>query len=203
MGQPHNGRAESSPSCRGGRTAPASCWLRVGCVAVGTALGLALTYGVVTDDDGIGAARVGPWPSGPMPADPISTRISAPALPSSGEIPLASAEGLSIVAREDDGGQPLRRQCSYRIAGGMPDAQFWTIEATSETGAPLDNPAHRFSFTAADILPRRSRTRGHRSRTPGAAWKLAAAGRRTVGSSWFCVSTAHRPPQVAPRADST
>lgn len=140
------------------RTA-ASRWLRrgggalaaLGAVALGTALGLALTAAAIRSD-AIGTVRAGPWR--------LFTDVGTPAVnpylqaraARVGNVPLAAAQGLTATAREDDAGAALDGRCRYRVSGPVPAAQFWTLEAADLSGQPFSNAAERQAFTSADIL---------------------------------------------------
>lgn len=85
-------------------------------------------------NEGIGALTVGEWtayPSlGTADADPYSkARVAR-----EGILSLGQAEGLSFSAERDSGGEPLRRECRYRIEGPVPPARFWTLYAADPSG---------------------------------------------------------------------
>lgn len=60
-----------------------------------------------------------------------------------GSLALGRAEGLEFTARSDDLGDPLRRNCTYTIAGTMRQARFWTLAAKSPDGLPLDGAVRK------------------------------------------------------------
>lgn len=123
-------------------------------VVVGTALGFAATVWILDRRIDIAAAHVGPWAvwpkAGTTDMDPYARAIYA----QTGQIALPSAEGLLLVADTDETGAPLTGRCSYRIAGGVMAARFWTLGVATWAGNPIDNPASRFVFTSADVLRR-------------------------------------------------
>jgi len=85
-------------------------------------------------NEGIGALTVGEWtayPSiGTADADPYSkARVAR-----EGILSLGTAEGISFSATRDDGGEALRRDCSYNIEGPVPPARFWTLYAVDPDG---------------------------------------------------------------------
>lgn len=121
-------------------------------VIIGVALGLVLTFVTTGRDSDIGAVHVGAWSvwpgSGTLEADPYQRARFA----RTGQIPLAAAEGMLFLARTDDSGRRLSRDCRYDLSGPVPQARFWTLDALGEDGFPLDNSAKRFAFTSSDLL---------------------------------------------------
>jgi len=78
---------------------------------------------------GLGALTVGGWTAYPQAgggnADPYSkARIAREA-----ELPLGRAEGLAFIAERDSANAPLRRNCTYRVEGNIPQSRFWTLYA--------------------------------------------------------------------------
>lgn len=121
---------------------------------VGTMLGLGTTAWLLERKIDIAAVRVGPWVvwprSGTPEIDPYARAIYA----QSGQIALASAEGVLLLADTDDAGTPLTGGCSYRITGELPPARFWTLSVATSAGLPIDNAAGRYAFTSAEVLRR-------------------------------------------------
>lgn len=120
-------------------------------VAMGLGLGVLATAAAVRSS-GIGAGRIGPWrlfaDAGTPAANPYGRARAA----RTGEIPLAAAEGLTILARRDSAGEALEGRCAYQLAGRMPPARFWSLAAASVGGQPFTNAAGRQAFTSADVL---------------------------------------------------
>ena len=96
--------------------------------------------------------RLGAWSieahAGSIEADPYTRSRLA----KSGEIPLATGEGLQLIAREDDDGRPLDARCVYRIGPRAPAARYWTLSLTDPQGFPVANPADRYGFRSSEIL---------------------------------------------------
>lgn len=71
------------------------------------------------------------WPNaGTADADPYSRARLA----RTGEIPLGSGEGLSLLALTDDSGAALVSTCTYRIFGQTPPARLWTVSIEDRNG---------------------------------------------------------------------
>ena len=121
---------------------------------IGTILGLGTTAWLVDRQIDFAAVRVGPWvvwpKSGTSNIDPYARAIYA----QSGQIALASVEGVLLLADTDDAGAPLTGRCNYRITGEPPPARFWTLGVTTTAGTPIDNAAGRYAFTSAEVLRR-------------------------------------------------
>ncbi|MES0039325.1 DUF1214 domain-containing protein [Mesorhizobium sp. M0046] len=92
--------------------------------------------------DGVGAIRIGQWTAFPDIGTPTADPYSKARVAREGVLALGQAEGLSFIAERDSGGEQLKRQCTYKIAGGFPTARFWTLYAADqslgvvETGKP-------------------------------------------------------------------
>lgn len=142
------------------RTRPAALrWIRrggaalaaLGAVGLGVCLGLIVTAAAIRSD-AIGTVRVGPWrlfvDAGTPGINPYLRARQARV----GNVPLATAQGLTATARTDGAGAMLDARCRYRVSGPVPTAQFWTIEAADMSGRPFINAAERHGFTSADVL---------------------------------------------------
>lgn len=118
----------------------------------GTALGLFVTSLSVEHGFGFDSVQAGPWTTWPkagsVDADPYARAIIA----RSGQIPLGSTEGLSLIARKDSAGRDLSPACDYVISGAIPPARFWTVTVTTPDGHVADNPAGRYGFTSSEIV---------------------------------------------------
>lgn len=138
---------------------PAASWAHRGAtalaalcaVALGTALGLALTLASI-DTDTIGAASAGPWRLFLDVGTPAINPYARARMARTGAVPLAAAQGLTAIARVDSAGHLLMGHCRYRLSGSVPAARFWTLEAADPSGQPFDNPAGRQSFTSNEVL---------------------------------------------------
>lgn len=120
----------------------------------GIALGLGTTAWLLERRIDIVAIHAGPWAAWPRVGtsdiDPYARAIYA----KSGQIALAASEGVLLVARQDDDGNPLVGTCTYGITGSLPSSQTWTLEVATPDGMPIDNPAGRYAFTSSELLRR-------------------------------------------------
>jgi hypothetical protein len=120
--------------------------------SAGVALGLALTYESVDRGLAFATSRIGPWVAangaGTENADPYERADLA----RRAEIPLGLGEGLSFVAARDSSGSPLEGRCDYLVAQLTPPARYWSLTLMTPQGALVDNAAHRFGFTSAEII---------------------------------------------------
>lgn len=120
--------------------------------AIGVGIGLAASAYALSRASPFDKVRLGPWEivahAGSIEADPY-TRAS---IERSGEIPLATGEGLQLIAREDDDGRPLDARCSYEVGPRVPAARYWTLSLVDSHGWPIENPAQRYGFRSSEIL---------------------------------------------------
>ena len=128
-------------------------FLKTLCVIfAGIFIGLAATRYAVERGEGFGAVHAGPWTgfpkSGASDADPYARAVVS----RTGEIPLGLAEGLTFIARADEGGAKLDPHCDYVVHGPMPVARDWTVTLMDPHGALIDNAAKQYGFTSAALL---------------------------------------------------
>jgi hypothetical protein len=83
--------------------------------------------------EGVGAIRIGMWTAFPDIGTPEAYPYSKARVAREGVLALGRAEGLAFVAKQDSGGEQLRRECSYSIEGGFPTARFWTLYAADDS----------------------------------------------------------------------
>lgn len=145
---PHRGAV--SPAAGRRPSLPGAGGLAIG--LVGVALGLAATAVVVDRGWDPGAAKVGSWTTRPRVGTPGIDPYARAELARSGAVPIASGEGMSLVATTDDTGYQLLLSCTYRLGGAMPAARFWTLTATGPDGKTMDNPALRTGFTSTTVI---------------------------------------------------
>lgn len=121
-------------------------------IAAGALLGLFAMQLALDRSVGLTGVKAGPWigwpKNGAMNIDPYARA----ALARSGELPLGSAEGLSLVAETDSSDRPLTSACDYRLSGPMPRAAYWTLTLLSPSGRLVANPAQRHGFVSSEIL---------------------------------------------------
>ena len=123
------------------------------CLAV--ALGLWSAWLAVRSPAPIDAITLGAWQAWPNAGtedvDPYSRARAA----RTGEIPLGSGEGLTLLAQSDDMGAPLTSRCSYRIAGQTPPARLWTLSVEDADGQAIVDRGE-LAALASDVLLRTS-----------------------------------------------
>lgn len=104
--------------------------------------------------DGFGAFHANGWIAyprmGTAEADPYSRARTA----SEGSLPLGAAEGIAFYATHDASGEPLRRNCEYRIEGENPPSHFWTLYAADKRLIPLAAPSHLLSALHSEEIVR-------------------------------------------------
>lgn len=85
--------------------------------------------------------EIGGWRTAPESASSGSNPYARARLARDGVLAMGQAEGLSLVADRDAGGAPLRRDCRYTIAGGLPAGRLWTLHVApvSAAGASLNS----------------------------------------------------------------
>jgi hypothetical protein len=123
-------------------------------LVIAAAVGLGTTYYALTSGATFGALTIGRWTawprSGTMDADPYERASIA----RSGRLPLALGDGLTFLAKSDDGGHPLDGRCDVLVAGITPAARFWTLTLYSPKGELVSNAIDRYGFTSAEIVRR-------------------------------------------------
>ncbi len=121
-------------------------------VILGVALGLTVTLETVSGGPEFGAVQAGAWTGWPKEGaadvDPYTRAQRA----RSGDTPLGLTEGLTFVASADDSGTRFDSRCDYIVRGAVPPTRFWTLIATSPTGALLDTSTRRYEFTSSEII---------------------------------------------------
>lgn len=109
-------------------------------VAIAVGGGGASVWFALNAIDGLDTLTVGAWTAYPESGTPQVDPYGRARIARDGELPLGRAEGLYFLAERDSSGQALRRQCRYRLEGGVPVARFWTLYATDRTGRAAPRP---------------------------------------------------------------
>lgn len=97
-------------------------------------LGLWTAWLAVRSPAPIDTITLGAWQAWPNAGTSDADPYSRARLARTGEIPLGSGEGLSILALTDDSGAPLVASCDYRIIGQTPPARLWTVALEDRNG---------------------------------------------------------------------
>lgn len=113
-------------------------------IAVALGVGFGLSYYALTDGRLFGVAQVGPWHAWPDVGASAPNPYTRGHLARTAAFELGQAEGLQFTATVDSDGQPLTRDCSYRIDGKTPLATFWTLVALDPAG---------INIAASDVTP--------------------------------------------------
>lgn len=101
------------------------------------AVGFGASYYALTDGRLVAAVRVGPWAAWPDIGQPRPDPYTRAYLARNGILQLGANEGIQFAAFADNEGVALDAACTYRIAGFIPAASFWTLEATDLAGANI------------------------------------------------------------------
>lgn len=106
-------------------------------LAVAMSVGFGASYYALTDGRLFAAVRIGPWAAWPDVGQPLPNPYTRAYLARSGQMQLGYAEGIRFTAQTDDAGAPLLANCTYRVAGFVPGASFWTLEAVDLEGVNI------------------------------------------------------------------
>jgi hypothetical protein len=122
-------------------------------VALASAAGLWSAWLAVRSPTPIDAIEIGPWQAWPNAGTVDVDPYSRARLARTGEIPLGSGEGLTLLARTDDSGAALTSRCDYRVTGQTPAARLWTIAVEDPQGSIVGRP-DAIAALGSDILLR-------------------------------------------------
>lgn len=120
-------------------------------IAVALGVGFGLSYYALTDGRLFGVAQVGPWAAWPDVGAPAPNPYTRGHLAREASLQLGQAEGLQFTATVDSDGEPLTRDCSYRIEGRTPLATFWTLVALDDDGLNITPPDGQLVMRSGDI----------------------------------------------------
>jgi len=136
-------------------------------------LGISSAYLVIEREQPLNAVTIGPWQAypkaGTADADPYSVAIYT----RGAVVPLASGEGLALIAREDSTGHLLDPTCVYRIAGQTPTARLWTLTAQDGRGHLVKTLPGRVHLASQSLL-----------RDPDGNFEITAA-RNPYSGNWL------------------
>ena len=107
-------------------------------VALG--VGFGLSYYALNDGRMFGAVEIGPWAAWPDAGSPTPNPYTRSFLVREGELQLGQAEGIRFTASTDSAGDPLTRDCTYKVVGMTPLATGWTLVALDEDGINIAAP---------------------------------------------------------------
>jgi hypothetical protein len=140
-------------------------------VACASLLGIGSAYVMIEREQPLNSVTIGSWraypKAGTADADPYSVAIYT----RGAVVPLASGEGLALVAREDRSGHLLDPTCIYRISGQTPTARLWTLTATDGDGRLVQTLPGRVNLDSQNLL-----------RNPDGSFEISAASRPHSGN---------------------
>lgn len=106
--------------------------------------GGAASLWLVLEKSPLGASLAsGPWVAFPVAGTPQADPYSRARHIRTGGLALGPSEGITLTAREDSAGTPLRRACTYTVEGTMPPSRFWTLYAADAEGNLLPDLGER------------------------------------------------------------
>lgn len=94
-------------------------------------------------NESLGAVTIGEWTAFPYVGTADADPYSRARVARDGLLALGRAEGLAFTATRDAEGEPLRRECTYRIEGPVPSARFWTLYAADPSGSVIGSGTKR------------------------------------------------------------
>jgi hypothetical protein len=147
-------------------------------VVAGVAFGLLLTFATLEGEVGFYRIRGGAWDGSPRAGGVNADPYTRAALVRSGELPVGGGEGATFTARTDDDGNALDTRCAYRVAGGMPQARYWTLTAVNGDGRLMRTVTGRLGLTSQEV-----------ERTPQGGVDIVVA-RRVRAGDWLPVEGA-------------
>jgi hypothetical protein len=120
--------------------------------AVAAAVGLGATWLALTKGTAFGPLRISAWTSWPKTGtteiDPYARAIVA----RTGELPVASGDGIAFYAKSTDRGEVLDGRCEIVLAGTTPTARFWTLTLYDPEGRLVANSIDRHGFTSEEVI---------------------------------------------------
>jgi hypothetical protein len=120
--------------------------------AVAAAVGLGATWLALTKGTAFGPLRIGAWTAWPKTGtaemDPYARAIIA----RTGELPVASGDGIAFYATTTDLGEVLDGRCEIVLAGTTPTARFWTLTLYDPEGRLIANAINRYGFTSEEVI---------------------------------------------------
>ncbi|WP_415716317.1 DUF1214 domain-containing protein [Roseibium sp.] len=142
-------------------------------IVLASLLGISSAYLIIEREQPLDAVTIGPWrafpKAGTNEADPYSVAIYT----RGAVVPLASGEGLALVAREDSAGHQLDPTCIYRLSGQTPTARLWTLTAVDGHGRLVETLPGRVHLASNNLL-----------RSPDGSFEITAA-RAPHSGNWL------------------
>ena len=120
--------------------------------AVALGLGIGSAHLALRGDYPLGAVHLGPWTAWPHLGSNETDPYARSIVTRRGEIPLATGEGLALVASADSQGRALDSGCTYTVGTATPQARLWTLTLYDQQGAFVTSELQRSGFTSAEIV---------------------------------------------------
>lgn len=149
-------------------------------VASAVALGLWSAWLAVRSPAPIDTIELGAWQAWPNAGTADADPYSRARLARTGEIPLGSGEGLTLLALNDDSGEPLRQACDYRIVGQTPPARLWTVALEDPDGRIIKDAGGASALGSDTLL-----------RAPDGSFEIVLSARPQTGN-WISTKNAAR-----------
>ena len=131
--------------------------LILGCLlafAIAAVIGLGLTWLALSRGTAFSAVTIGAWTAWPRTGTQDADPYARASIARSGELPIASGDGVTFLARTDDNGRPLDGRCDVMMTGITPQARFWTVTLYDPQGRLVANSIDRYGFTSQEIVRR-------------------------------------------------
>ncbi len=126
-------------------------WAKAATIALGLMAGLISGWWAITG--GMGGQNYSGWygssVTGSRDADPwLRARVAV-----SGLLALNKSQALYFTRKTDDGGEPLREECRYRVTGSTIPGQWWSVTVyAADNYLPL-NDDDALSFDSTEVKP--------------------------------------------------
>lgn len=124
------------------------------CFAIAAAVGLGLTYYVLTEGVAFGMLNVRAWTAQPRTGSSEIDPYSRAAVARSGELPVGLGDGVTFIAKADDRRYPLDGRCDVVISGTTPQARYFTLTLYDRDGGLVANAINRYGFTSQELVRR-------------------------------------------------
>jgi hypothetical protein len=150
-------------------------------LVIGASAGLGATWLALNQGGtAFGAIRVGAWTAWPKTGTADIDPYARATIARSGQLPIASGDGIAFFARHGDQGQPLDGRCDIMLRGTTPAARFWTLTLYDADGRLVANSLNRYGFTSQEI-----------TRYPDGSFEITVAPRARPGN-WLPTGGADR-----------
>lgn len=126
-------------------------WQRIGIgfalYAAAVTLGLGSAWWVLKKAPWIvQTVQVGAWKGNLLAGSQDADMYTRSTIALNALLALGRDESMYFIASEDDAGNPLRSNCSYRVEGAPPKARWWSITAYADDMFLFDAPNQHYSL---------------------------------------------------------